>query len=269
VEITVKPLAGKKPDNYSGAVGHFTLTAKMEKPGIAATQQGKLHVIISGRGNFIQFGQPSIAWPAAFDVFDPLISDRLNKNAVPSEGKREFIFPFTCDSVGNFILPPLLFSFFDPSVNVYKTNHSHSLALEVTAATTDQKKDQPQEKESRSKSIWIAVFAIVLVAIIIVAMRRKKKEKPPAEVKREAQTDYLLLFHEINASELTVKQSCLQLQKLLSTISRTTDLTPAQKQDLHSISNEFELLIYSDVISTGKEEELKKRTLDLIRSVQQ
>ena len=63
VEITVKPLPLTRPAGYIGAVGQFAITADLPNPKFEANTPGKLIVTINGKGNFIQFGPPTIQWP--------------------------------------------------------------------------------------------------------------------------------------------------------------------------------------------------------------
>jgi hypothetical protein len=95
IQIVVKPLPLKQPAGYTDAVGKFIISANIQSSKIEANTQGKLTVVINGKGNFMQFGSPTINWPKEFDVFDPIVTDELNKNSVPTEGSRKYVFGFT------------------------------------------------------------------------------------------------------------------------------------------------------------------------------
>lgn len=112
IEITVRPLPSTQPASFTGAVGQFNVSVNLLNTKIEANTQSKLVVTINGGGNFIQFGPPVIQWPKAFDVFDPLVEDDLNKNSSPTEGTRKYIYNFTANKEGDFIIPPVRFSFF-------------------------------------------------------------------------------------------------------------------------------------------------------------
>ncbi|MGZ3939140.1 MAG: BatD family protein, partial [Flavisolibacter sp.] len=102
VEILVKPLPSKEPVNYTGAVGQFSISADIPRSTIAANAQGKVVITIAGTGNFLQFGPPLIVWPKEFEVFDPVVSDEINKEAVPTQGKRTYLYSFTAERPGSY-----------------------------------------------------------------------------------------------------------------------------------------------------------------------
>lgn len=112
VEVKVKPLPSEQPADFTGAVGNFSINANLQQQRIRTNQQGKLIVTISGKGNFIQFAPTAIDWPGSFDAFDPLITEELNKNQIPVEGKRIYVYNFTADQPGSFVIPSIHFSFF-------------------------------------------------------------------------------------------------------------------------------------------------------------
>src|SRR5205823_3002020 len=113
ISILVKPLPGKRPDNYTGAVGSFSISARIKRDSIPLDQQGKLIVTISGKGNFIQFGQPGLQLKKTVSFFEPVITDEINNEVAPEQGRRNYEFGFIADSPGKYTLPPVAFSFFD------------------------------------------------------------------------------------------------------------------------------------------------------------
>lgn len=264
VEITVKPLPGEPPQNFSGAVGQFAIKARWEKGKIEISQQGKLIVTISGSGNFIQFSEPSIPWPDGFDVFDPDIWDHLNKNEVPVAGSREYVFRFTKDSVGKFYLPSISFSYFDPSTKNFKTLETGRLPLEIIdfAKSSTQPKEKIENNRLKRKWIVWALAGIMAAALLLLQLKRKKRQK--AMQFDTEKTDYLQKLQEIYSFHLPGRQFCLAIQKLLTEVNKNYPLSEGQKQELLSIQNDCRLLIYSDIEEEGKEEQLKKRTLDLL-----
>jgi hypothetical protein len=95
VSIEVKPVPEKnKANDYSGAVGKFSIAAKLEKSDLKKNEEGFLEIIISGNGNFTQLGSPSIQWPSGIEGFDPLVLDSVDKAKIPLAGKRKFRYGF-------------------------------------------------------------------------------------------------------------------------------------------------------------------------------
>lgn len=269
VEIHVEPLPGKQPQDFSGAVGNFSVDARFEKNKIATNQEGKLIVTIRGSGNFLQFAAPVIHFPKAFDVLDPVISDTLNKTVAPTEGKREYVFSFNTDSIGSFVLPPVTFNFFDTKADAYRTVHSDSLKSEVSPGTGDVSNSRKEITEGQTRKLWLISLLILVAAMFFLSRRLiKRKQWNGNQNLEEDSKNYLQKFSEIDLHQ-NQKQVCFEIQRLLSEVMKNSVLTKTQEQELKSIRSECQLMIYSDVSSEDKVEELKSRTLDLLHQVAQ
>ena len=267
VEITVKPLPLTQPAGYTGAVGQFAITADLPDSKFEANTPGQLIVTIDGKGNFIQFGPPTIQWPKGFDVFDPVVSDELDKNTVPTEGRRKYTFSFTTNQTGSFAIPPVSFSFFDPALRKYREVKSNLLKLEILPASRN--KDVREEKRDIQSGTgsWI-IFLTVLIALALTAVlffrRRKQKSIQTAVVQP---TNYTQRLNEIASQKLSAKSFCFEIQKLSKAVIKEYNLNPEQKQELEAIQKDCQLLIYSDIDSEGKQEELQKKVENLFRQL--
>jgi len=267
IEITVKPLPPAQPDGYSGAVGQFSISAYLSDSKIEASAQGSLIVTIEGKGNFIQFGSPSIQWPKGFDVFDPMVSDELDKNAIPTGGSRKYTFSFTTNQTGSFSLPPIAFSFFDPTVRKYKKVSSDSLKLEVLPAnkkTTEEKKNNIQTGIN-GWIISLVVLAILALVTTIVFLRKQKKETMQTVIVQP--TNYMQMLNEIASQSLSAKSYCLEIHKLSKAIIKEHSLNPEQKKEIEGIQRDCQLLIYSDIDWEGKQGDIQKRVENILRQL--
>lgn len=122
VIITVKPLPTfNKPPEFNGAVGTFSINAELERNSIGINETGKLLLTIEGKGNLQLLTAPSISWPNGIDAFDPEIKKNISTNSVPLSGQKIFSFQFTVNRQGEFVIPPIVFSYFDPEKAVYKS----------------------------------------------------------------------------------------------------------------------------------------------------
>lgn len=258
VEITVKPLPSKRPVDFAGAVGSFAISTNLQQQTIRTNQQGKLLVTISGKGNFIQFAPPDIDWPKGIDSFDPLITEELNKNQIPVEGKRTYVYNFTVDQPGSFVIPSIHFSFFDPAAGDYKTMHTDSLRMDVLPAVENKISVQEEKKNYfGNTSLWFFTFLSVILIAAIILFSRKKGKKVNQQVP-VAKPTYMQRFHAIVSSSLSDKEICSEIVKLLAEVKKEHSLSQGQEQELQSIQNDCRLLIYSDVAVENKEE-LQKR----------
>jgi hypothetical protein len=259
VTVTVKPLPAKKPDDYSGAVGNFALEAHLEKTDLPVNHEGNLVVTIKGKGNFIQFGPPVVQWPNGTEAFDPILIDKLNKNAVPIEGARRYEFGFAANAVGTYRLPPVSFSFFDLSTHAFKTITTDTLQLHVTEAQKPiTPKVEPQVK--RVPYLWILLTAVALSVVVFLLLSNKKNKPQPPAPQTSQKPNYTQQLAALNLNELTEEQTCLEVQKILSAFS--TDAPPSlsteQKAELQAVLKDCELCIYSPLQTTGKEDMVKR-----------
>jgi BatD DUF11 like domain len=133
--ITVKPLPeANKPAGFNGAVGNFTIEASLGSKTVAAQDEATLHVVVKGKGNLPVVTAPSVDWPAGIDAFDPTSRENVNKNAVPMSGTKSFDYMFTARDSGDYLIPAINLSYFDPSSQTYKTTNTDPLELRVTPA---------------------------------------------------------------------------------------------------------------------------------------
>ena len=133
--ITVKPLPQeKRPANFNGAVGNFSIQAVLKNPTVAAQDEGDLQVTIRGKGNLPVLTAPTVQWPSGMDAFDPTAKEDINKTTVPMSGSKTFDYLFTPDVAGHYTIPAITFSYFDPATQSYKEAGTDSLEVQVTPA---------------------------------------------------------------------------------------------------------------------------------------
>ena len=130
--INVKPLPEQgKPADFSGAVGSFKIKSQIDKTNFKIDEPITLKVIISGTGNFGLFDDPQIQMPASFEKLDPKISDNLSLTAEGLKGEKIYEFIFIPRAPGNFTIPPISFSYFDPKQKKYLTLKTSEINITV------------------------------------------------------------------------------------------------------------------------------------------
>ena len=268
VDIMVKSLPSKQPAEFTGAVGRFTMRVELLNSTIAANTSGRLVVTVAGKGNFIQFGPPVINWPNDFVVFVPIISDQLDKTSNPTKGIRRYIFNFTTDQSGNFVIPPVLFSFFDVYSGQYRKLSSDSLNLEVTEMVDNGKNSHETSIPAPTKKSWIILVGIGVLFSIIATFFWKRQSVKNSPQPLTEKTNYIQAFNILMARQLPGKQFCSEIQKLLGNVNKEYSLTQQQKRQVQEIIKACELLVYSDINFEGEKEELQKKTHDLLKELQ-
>lgn len=191
VTIQVKPLpAAGKPASFNGAVGKFEISASLEKNSFSTSEAGKLRIIISGQGNLQLITAPDVAWPKELESFDVVVTDETEQTSVPVSGRKIFEIPFTVSKEGNYILPAVSFSYFDPAQAAYKSLQTQPISITVTKGT-----DKPAvyadapAKETASLAtmmftnrIWLVGAIGLLIALGIFFWIRQDSKKQPAFV---------------------------------------------------------------------------------------
>jgi hypothetical protein len=204
VTITVKPLPLKdKPANFTGAVGDFNIESAVEKDSFGINESGKILINIEGSGNLQLVTAPKINWPEGIEAFDPDVKENISKQTVPLSGSKNFYFGFTVNRKGEFEIPPVSFSYFDPKTETYKTVRTKPVKFVVGAAV--QNPLSVQKKTNAISGInrifyhreWIiAVVAMLAITGLFFWIRTQSTEnnKPdaaeqpaPESVSREAE----------------------------------------------------------------------------------
>lgn len=268
VIITVKSLPAKKPENYTGAVGQFSIDAHFAKSQLPLNEQGKLIFTISGKGNFIQFSPPIIQWPKGMDVSEPVVSDSIDKTITPTAGKRIYEYNFTVDSTTDYHLPPISFSFFDLQSNTFKTVTTDALTLKVTNAIEKPEADYTTNKKRNRVLFWI-IIAVLLACSLFFILKKKKTKKPKTEVVPilPLQTNFTEKLSQLDLETISDKQACIEMQKLINQIILERNLNSSQAKELQSIKNDCQLIIYSDISSEEKRFEIKNRLLQALQNI--
>lgn len=184
VTINVRPLPEKnKPVVFSGAAGHFSITAAVANDKLSKNEQGFLEITISGKGNFIQIDAPEVIWPSGVEGFEPVVKDVLDKTNTPLTGSRTFRYPFVCASSGSCQLPQVSFSFFDTDSNNYKTISTKTVNVLVSneskkeLLTEEPKTSIAEKSEKAARTAGIVVVLLVLLILFYWVFRKKEPEK--------------------------------------------------------------------------------------------
>jgi hypothetical protein len=194
ITINVKPLpeAGK-PEGFKGAVGNFTIQSSLQKNSFSTDETGKLIITITGSGNMHLLTLPDIAWPLNFEVFDTKLTDNTDNKTVPISGSKTFEIPFSVSKEGNYSIPIINFSFFDPASNSYKIVNTGNIQFSVAKGTGKAnvaKETLPSEKktplpflDSMFQKRWLIILIIlgVIIVLFIFGLTKEKKEKRPVE----------------------------------------------------------------------------------------
>ena len=151
--IKVKPLPGARNDGKTETVGHFDISASINKTEISANQSVVLTVTVSGNGNLhhIQASDLNIEFPADCDVTYPKVIQHISAKGNLVNGSKTFQFTLIPRTEGEFFIPGANFTYYDDEMQNYKTISSQDFRLEVKPGRTpstqeDEKSDKPKGK---------------------------------------------------------------------------------------------------------------------------
>lgn len=131
VNVRVKELPKPMPADFTGAVGQFDLTGVISGDRFAANTAGSITLRLSGTGNFPLIEAPKIDLPAAFEQFDMKTNEQLATTAKGTSGEKTFEFPFIARAEGQYTLPGVQFSYFDPVAGTYKHLSTPDFDVEI------------------------------------------------------------------------------------------------------------------------------------------
>lgn len=200
VSIHVKPLpeAGK-PASFNGAVGNFKITSALEKNNFGSDEAGKLTITVSGNGNLQLITAPEIAWPQGIEAFDAKVQDDIDPMTIPVSGSKTFVIPFTVNTAGEYSIPAVRFSYFDPAKAAYKTDSTRPISFTVTKGSTkpvydidtlSQKKPESISKKIFSHREWIiGVIALLIISGLYFWSRSDSKTKVKKQAKEETKKE--------------------------------------------------------------------------------
>lgn len=176
-------------ESFLGAVGQFEISSSIDTSFCRTNEAITLSYTVSGKGNLTLIENLKLALPDEFEVYDPNITDNISKTAAGQSGSRTFQYIIIPRVEGNYSIPELNFTYFDPQTREYKTLTTEGYDLKIEKGKNDSKfVEQMSEREkyrnmsitdvfaSKDKrdGILIPVFSFpilyVLILVLIIAL---------------------------------------------------------------------------------------------------
>ncbi len=131
VTINVKELPPNAPTSFKGAVGDYDMKVNIDKKELKANEALNLNVTLSGTGNIKLLDAPQIKFPPDFEAYDPEVNVSVNNSLNGAAGRKTFKYLVIPRHPGNFRIPPVAFSYFNPASGNYKTITSDEFNISV------------------------------------------------------------------------------------------------------------------------------------------
>lgn len=124
--VHVRALPQPQPRSFCGGVGKFSLSGMLSRDSLSTHEATSLVLTLSGSGNLALVQAPSPSFSPDFEVYDVKTTDKGNS--------RVFEYPFIVRHHGDYTIPPVEVSYYDPSKGEYVTLSTPALHLKVSKA---------------------------------------------------------------------------------------------------------------------------------------
>ncbi|SRR6056297_2213047 len=208
VTLDVKSLPGSKPNNFTGGVGDFTISASLDKNKVKTNESVNLNIEISGKGNLKIMDVPEVDFPPDLETYEPKIENNIDISESGAKGSKKIEYLIIPRHEGEFRISPVSFSYFDLSENKYKTLSAGPFTLNVTkgdgdttvTVTSFSKKDisvidsdirfiktEKFKLKERGKFIFgslffFMVYGVSVAAFILLLLVRRRKIRENADI---------------------------------------------------------------------------------------
>ncbi len=137
IRLKIQPLPDKnKPRNFSGAVGSFRFSAKIDKNSAEVNEAVTLKINLSGTGNIKLTDLPTADIPPDIEQYDPKLGSTVSKAGGAVGGSKSAEYILIPRIPGEFKIKPISFTYFDPDKKKYFTKSSSLMKLQVTGEAT-------------------------------------------------------------------------------------------------------------------------------------
>ncbi len=130
LKIEVDPLPSGAPGSFNGAVGNFSIKAEVDKQNVVTNESFTLRLNVSGSGNIKLLKAPEPQLPAGFEKYDPKTIENINKGSQIS-GQKIIDYLIVPRSAGEKEIPPVEFTYFNPSTRKYVILKSQPFRINV------------------------------------------------------------------------------------------------------------------------------------------
>ena len=129
--VKVLPLPNR-PTDFSGGVGHFNLSAQLNKKEVKAGNPITIRVVVSGVGNLKLIKKPIIQIPKGFESFDIKTTDKTQLTTKGAEGNMVYDQVVIPHQEGLVAIPPVKFCYYDLAQKKYVTLQTEPMELKVS-----------------------------------------------------------------------------------------------------------------------------------------
>lgn len=135
--INVKELPSEgKPSNFSGAVGTFEFTTKLDRDSIQTNESASLSMRVSGTGNLRMIELPEFDIPNDIEAYEPKYKESIKLKTQGLNGYKRVEYLLIPRNKGTYKIASQSFNYFNPKKRKYITVESPSYTLSVNGNST-------------------------------------------------------------------------------------------------------------------------------------
>lgn len=134
--LRVRALPEGAPESFAGAVGVFDMEVSSLESEVDANSAFTLTVKIEGEGNFSMIQTPQLNLPATFEQYPAKSFESIQTTARGVSGYRQFEYPIIARAEGDYVVPAVEFTYFNPTLAKYVTLTSAEHYLRVAPDAT-------------------------------------------------------------------------------------------------------------------------------------
>jgi hypothetical protein len=226
VSIVAKEIpATNKPMDYNNNIGDYTLESSIDKTELSTNDAVRITFTVRGKGNIRLLNAPVVNWGNNFLAMEPTVFDTITNNKNDVEGYKTFNYTLQPTTSGTFVVPRVMFHYFDPAGNTYKTLQSPEYTLKVIAAKSGNEKESKSEivkdlhdilnEDNMQKYVpnilvekpayWLG-FILPLMGLLTLIWRNKKQQKAIVSGAEKANTKK---YNAIAKERLAIAQQML------------------------------------------------------------
>lgn len=144
IEINVKELPQPIPADFIGGVGKFSITSSMPSESLQTNVAASIIYSIKGEGNikYLKFPEISDFFPKSMEIYSPQVSVDANVGSSNVSGTSKFEFSIIPREAGDFKIPSVEVSYFDPETATYHQLRTQEYKISVGSGQSSAKSQQ-------------------------------------------------------------------------------------------------------------------------------
>ncbi len=132
LRLDIQRLPSGAPDGFGGAVGQFRMGTSVDRTSLETGQSASLNVQVSGDGNLATLDPPTLQAPGTVEVYRPSVDLNPTRSGSRLYARVAYDYALVPRTNGTVEIPPVRFSYFDPSARAYRTLTGDGTQLIVT-----------------------------------------------------------------------------------------------------------------------------------------